>query len=877
MKNFSKQKTIKMETKEIANNIEDPHIIQIKNFKVDPEFDIQTHLKHCLKISDSKCEIHESDFTGYCFVCKRSICEVCSESYHSQHHTLRKNEIKINSDFIKSLFKETELKIKSTEETIQFNKLINELKSKTEMEFNNIDKKLQELKSKKIKEIEKLSSGNYMESLKILKENVSSSKKSLINHVTKNKDYYNFAENNDTDNFLFLSFFDLINDAYNSNLEYNSVLNKLCSDFLTFDFSSEPTFNNIIIEIENSLERLKRSEVKSMNSILIDCEDGKINKNEEIKQKLSQNFSKLNDDYFKLMKEKLVKMEKHFNQFTNYVYDSFRKSGNLLEIDKITKVFEDKTAQKINYSSSSHMKLSYSSKSKVKISQTKLGNKENKNKNNIDIKQNKLGLITENDIDADEQKEINEFNKSNQKEDLALNSLDFTNKNEEEIHVNIKENIKINEKYKTNKKIHDMFKPKEKYFTNKEDNFMKVSLHTKKNKHELNNSLKLETANENTNENICLTETSTNNRNSANRNNRNNTSINNNPSINKKQQNSTFNEKAVKLKDLMKDIEIQSNKIKSKEDCTLKIPIIRKFYSFNTLEFLGKKNIDLNHKVKKNTFEFLDSKDDKNYKAEDYVKVIEGTNEIAIFNKSSKRIERMRVDIDKKIFGRTTFPIGCRFLLNEENLYITGGKDMIGVKSLFWMYSIKEMKLIKLANSKFPHAYHTIFFHENLRCIILLGGENSSNCEMYDLYLNIWTPLPSMNVSRANCRYYIDKMGVFIYAIFGQEKNILDKLYSDTIEVLNIVDMNMGWAKIDYNKKGLVDLKHTELQVHGLSNEKLLFYGAVTNRDTSHCFIVFDLNSFELYEIDEFDLEKIRVEKALPIETTIKSMKLYKP
>ena len=109
-----------------------------------------------------------------------------------------------------------------------------------------------------------------------------------------------------------------------------------------------------------------------------------------------------------------------------------------------------------------------------------------------------------------------------------------------------------------------------------------------------------------------------------------------------------------------------------------------------------------------------------------------------------------------------------------DKLYITGGKDNKGDKKAFWCYDIKEGKLEKLVDMAHARSFHTIVYHENLRSLMLFGGENNANCEMYDFFLNKWNPLPELRFPRANILIYLDKVGTFGYAICGIVGNILN-------------------------------------------------------------------------------------------------------
>ena len=129
---------------------------------------------------------------------------------------------------------------------------------------------------------------------------------------------------------------------------------------------------------------------------------------------------------------------------------------------------------------------------------------------------------------------------------------------------------------------------------------------------------------------------------------------------------------------------------------------------------------------------------------------------------------------------------------------------------------------------------------------------------MFDFYLNIWSELPELSVPRANISVYIDKVGTFAYALCGVTGNIRTLSYSDTFEVLDLVDMSLGWARIDYHNRDNVDLKQNENRITPLTDDKLLIYGANENRQSSKCSVVFDLKTFVLTRIEADSIDEYK-------------------
>lgn len=933
MRNTIKQKSLKAKTDNLSiPNKVDANIKPITSFPTDINFDLYYHLKYNIKNAEVKCELHDSDLTTYCLPCRRAICDVCLETYHSSHLKITKQDISVSSDYVKSLFKGLENTLKKTEDIVQPDKLVKQIKTRTEQEFLEIEIKLNELKSKRMREIESMFS-NTVDDNNLLYKNLEKTKSSLINYINKYKEFVDFKGVPDDNNFLFLPLYDLLNEIFIKNSEYMNILEEMQNHFNKFNAQPEKKYLDILKSIEICLEKQKRTEISNANLQVIDAEDGSFNKRDEFKQKLAQQFSKLNEDLYSDIRCKVDKLSFHYENFKNFVFESVRKSGSLLEIDKAVKLFEEKTAKKINYSGNVSLKLSYSNKSKnksTKYMNSKLNHSNEKNNDSIDSnnkesngtdsistpktnkkatfkinkppktklsgksnnikkldnnlnKKNELAAINEseekqnnifdtenldnininkeNGIKQDDKKKDNEDQLNNSSLNNSLNDNENTNNktqglsgfnnDKDEIIVNIKENAKKFHKLnnKEMKKLNNMFKPKQQYLPNAKD--LQTSMIS-------NNTTKKTTRNNDKTidshaTNITNLSTIQNNANNLN------------------SENSNYLKLNQKILENMKEIEAQSQLIKSREDISLNLSIVRKYYAFNTLEYIGKNYITNSNKAVSsgNLFDMLKG---ESLRPEDYIRINEGTNEMLIYSREKRKMVKIKVPIDKKTFGTTKFALGCRYILNGGNVYISGGKDFFGEKNYFWSYNIRENRLIKLQDSKFTHAYHSIFYHDNLRALVLIGGESNGYCEMYDLYLNIWNPLPDMLVPRAKVNIYVDKIGMYVYAIFGIEGSINKKEFSDVIEVLNMMDMTNGWARIEYNKKCLVDLKKTDLKVFELTPDKLMFYGAIENRDNIHCHLIFDLRNFDMYQINVEDLEKIKVNRALPIDVNLSSI-----
>ena len=170
-----------------------------------------------------------------------------------------------------------------------------------------------------------------------------------------------------------------------------------------------------------------------------------------------------------------------------------------------------------------------------------------------------------------------------------------------------------------------------------------------------------------------------------------------------------------------------------------------------------------------------------------------------------------------------------------------------------------------------PHAYHSVQFLDYYKSIIVIGGENSSFCELYDLSTGLWRELPEMKTPRANSILYLDKITHIFYAFFGILGKIAEKNnnYTDVLECLEFKKLALGWNKIEYNNKAEMNFRNGLNQIYPLNTDILLVYGGSTMRDFIKKAAIYLLNKQEMIKIDNKIFNEIR-------EASKKSKKLYK-
>ena len=247
----------------------------------------------------------------------------------------------------------------------------------------------------------------------------------------------------------------------------------------------------------------------------------------------------------------------------------------------------------------------------------------------------------------------------------------------------------------------------------------------------------------------------------------------------------------------------------------------------------------------------------------EYAKPVIGTNTISIFDNQTKKIKRIPIKLSKEEHGYNQFPDGCRHILVEDILYITGGVDSIkNPLNIVLSVNINTFELKKLNNLNNNHSYHSIEYLDNYDCLIVIGGELNSTCELFDIYSQKWSKIPDLNNSRANTNIYFDPITSDLYVLFGMEGNITEKnTYCDSIEVLELNDIKSGWIKVDYYKNADLNLKLNFCTVVPFTRDKLLIYGGNNSRVQKRLFAIFDMNKNECMKVDTQTMEQIKLEE----------------
>ena len=279
--------------------------------------------------------------------------------------------------------------------------------------------------------------------------------------------------------------------------------------------------------------------------------------------------------------------------------------------------------------------------------------------------------------------------------------------------------------------------------------------------------------------------------------------------------------------------------------------------------------INKNFRIKQKKIEEIEEEFDEDV---DLAKPIPNKNEMHVYDRKNKSIMKKVVKFDKKIHKYLYFLNGCRTVLIKDKLYIFGGVDKENkISNIAYVYYINTNELKLMPEMIKPHAYHSVQFLDYYKSIIVIGGENSSFCELYDLSTGLWRELPEMKIPRANSILYLDKITHIFYAFFGILGKIAEKNnnYTDVLECLEFKKLALGWNKIEYNNKAEMNFRNGINQIYPLNTDILLVYGGSTMRDFIKRAAIYLISKQEMIKIDNKIFNDIR-------EASKKSKKLYK-
>ena len=817
--NFKPSQNIKIENYEENNNknINDNKCQIYKKITKPPElenFDTSFHLQHNILNYDVNCKDIITNQSYYCISCKQSVCISCGAYEHKDHILIqRDNCLFYDPNFFIEISKiiDNSLTIESRKQSI---------KDSIENSISNIKNHLDQLKVIKLNEIDEFfdKTNNNM---KKLKKNFMDAKSCIENYYKQHKKFFNINYKSDNGN---NNNNNIIEEELNKNLDIENTLFIMNFDLMNLCDSKNLKVLDKVNEITNKIN-LTIENINKKSSELIQIISNSYY--------LDLNIDKCNN-YYDDIKFRIEKYSQIINQYQVTIVDIIKKNGNIDKIKELLEIFDSKNK-----------------KNKDIIFQQSFFQNEN-NENITPRLSNKQFKENENKLSSC--KSNNSLLNSNNNTDIKDNN-------------NLKVNLCSNQKGNKSNINTPSSKSAKKFYNLKKEKDM-LSPH----KNKINKVLSENSIVNLSNNNLVFSNKTI----STNKINFNDIILDNRIiqrffaySISDfyKQNflidNSNKDEENINNKSFKKKNKSNINNSKNKEN------------NFN-IKKLNKKNKTSYNILNKNNIEEIDS-NQYNIKSVAYLanyqnrynslkeraKPIIGTNQIQIFDQNTKKIIKKTTSLKKDEHGYSIFPDGCRHILIDNILYLTGGNNNCG--HIVLSYDIMSNKLTRLSNFINDHSFHSLEYIDNFDCIVCIGGQNSTSCEIMDINGQKWKKLPSLNYPRANCNIYYNNINEQIYALFGLKGNLWDKnnKNSDKIEVLNLNLIDKGWVNLDYYKSIGLDLKVNFCKTMPFTKDKLIIVGGnnVRSIEEQNFYALFDMNKNEIIKVDKQTLELIKLEE----------------
>ena len=816
------------------NNNSDNNIILKEKIDELKYFDAVSHFKENIIHFNKNCSEPIKDYSYYCFTCKHSVCNECGAFDHKEHLLIqRKSCLNYDNSFFNDISKVIEDGIGLDRKKAQIKKDIKNSISQVKKELGNIEKN-------KLKEID-----TFFDELKQnyinLKKNFLNTKACIENYYKINQKFFNLniKSNNEQGN------------QENNEVDLANSIKKKKSGLTNFNTIERYNYlkNNEISDNKDLDNTIFLMNFESMNL----CD----NKNLQILDLSNQ------------INTRIKNISNLIDQTTNYILEEFKTNYLNFKENSIVTKFDDFywdikiRCDKFN-ENISRFKETISDIYKRNHSFDKLKDLlsffDSKNKKGKDVLFNQQYFIKQNNDLTSINPDMGKL--MSQKLNKSLRKIRSTSKN------------KFNGQYSNTAstfKTRDNANSKDKVILRNNQNG--IDKYTKYGYKTMNSDSKIDLKTINNNTNLDSLNTL------------------NNEALNKilKKEDVILNQRVLqrffayfvmdfysKYFKLIKPSEEENNIIpEDSENIYYKSNLSKNKQSSNNnsaKKKLGnsknaKSSLNTNPKLmKKNTrsASLLANYTERYMNLKEKAKPLIGTNYIQFYEPATTRISRTQVPLQKEIYGYNVFPDGCRHILVENKLYITGGADNCGYPiNIVLMFDVENGNLEKIGNLNDNHAYHSIEYLDNFDSLIVIGGENSNSCEIMDLDSKRWNRLPSLNHPRANANIYYNNVTSDLFVLFGMEGKMDKNIKNiDIIEVLELNDIVSGWMMVDYYKSVGLDLKISYCLTLPFTRDKLLVYGGSTARSLERrIFALFDMIKNEVIKVDSQTMDLIKLEE----------------
>ena len=800
-------------------------------------FDAVSHFKENIIHFYKNCSEPIKDYSYYCFTCKHSVCNECGLYEHKEHLLIqRDNCLNYDNSFFNDISKVIEDGLNLDSKKSQIKKDISKSISQLKEQLDIIEKD----KLKEIDSIFKEIKANY----ESLKENYLKTKECIENYYKKNKKFFNIkikktkqaesenqnilkknaedkninSSNKNLNKPTFINYFNINDNDTGPNRDYENTVFLMNFELMNLCDNKNLQISEISNNINSKIANMSQLIENNTNEFIESLKKNYLSFDSEIIQKF--------DDFYWDIKVRCEKYNEHVVQFQNLIYDIYRRNGCLDKLKDLLSLFDSKNNKgkdvlfnqqffiKMNDLSSLNTDVVKNMAKKLYISNGKI---RTTSKGRF-VSKTKLTSISEKKEENKKplSKPLSPDRSENETESKKPMTNNLMKNNLGTNQIPKRENIILNQRLIQRFYAYSVLDFYSKYF--------KIHFDPQAADYDEENNIYL---------------------------NKDNFDNNNNP--------------LDKGKNLGKNIQRGKSSGKNKiNNKNVDIKNVKSGDMASSGKSIIEKNGKPSHRGNIRTVSLLSNYSERYTELKEKVKPIIKTNYIQLFDPATTKITKIKVPLTKEEHGYTTFPDGCRHLLIDSDLYITGGTDNCGYPiNIVLLYNLEIGELTRLTNLNDNHSYHSVEYLENFDSIILIGGENSSSCEIMDLDSKKWTKLPSLNYPRANANIYYNNITSDLFVLFGMEGEMNSKTRNtDVIEVLELSDIMGGWMMVDYYKSVGLDLKGNYCITLPFTRDKLLVYGGSSARSLEkRLFALFDMIKNECIKVDSDTMDLIKREE----------------
>ena len=800
-------------------------------------FDAVSHFKENIIHFYKNCSEPIKDYSYYCFTCKHSVCNECGLYEHKEHLLIqRDNCLNYDNSFFNDISKVIEDGLNLDSKKSQIKKDISKSISQLKEQLDIIEKD----KLKEIDSIFKEIKANY----ESLKENYLKTKECIENYYKKNKKFFNIkikktkqaesenqnilkknaedkninSSNKNLNKPTFINYFNINDNDTGPNRDYENTVFLMNFELMNLCDNKNLQISEISNNINSKIANMSQLIENNTNEFIESLKKNYLSFDSEIIQKF--------DDFYWDIKVRCEKYNEHVVQFQNLIYDIYRRNGCLDKLKDLLSLFDSKNNKgkdvlfnqqffiKMNDLSSLNTDVVKNMAKKLYISNGKI---RTTSKGRF-VSKTKLTSISEKKEENNKplSKPLSPDRRENETESKKPMTNNIMKNNLGTNQIPKRENIILNQRLIQRFYAYSVLDFYSKYF--------KIHFDPQAADYDEENNIYL---------------------------NKDNFDNNNNP----------FDKGKNLGKNIQRGKSSGKNKINNKNG---DIKNVKSGDMASSGKSIIEKNGKPSHRGNIRTVSLLSNYSERYTELKEKVKPIIKTNYIQLFDPATTKITKIKVPLTKEEHGYTTFPDGCRHLLIDSDLYITGGTDNCGYPiNIVLLYNLEIGELTRLTNLNDNHSYHSVEYLENFDSIILIGGENSSSCEIMDLDSKKWTKLPSLNYPRANANIYYNNITSDLFVLFGMEGEMNSKTRNtDVIEVLELSDIMGGWMMVDYYKSVGLDLKGNYCITLPFTRDKLLVYGGSSARSLEkRLFALFDMIKNECIKVDSDTMDLIKREE----------------